>query len=264
MSSNPAAPPSIARTGVKAGAAFMISVIKSVVLALALGGGVFFYYLGKLIGHGMPATGAGVAGVLMAFLTSPPVVVGLLLLAFVPLYVMLGVARARSRAVEQVAIAHGDTLAQRLGGAIAGRIEAMPRTHQTLQKASDWLSAEVLSKQLAPVLGDSKVGRTAIRMVLERLPLPEIFAQWQQMRNEAGLGLGSGMDSATPGLGTNGTASVAPDVAEGAAQDPILRSLLAQRIGETLQDLAASSRTLFYYAFAAHAVVFGIGLWLTR
>jgi hypothetical protein len=261
MSSNPAAPPSIARTGVKAGAAFMISVIKSVVLALALGGGVFFYYLGQLIRHGMPEMRADGVGVLMAFLTSPPVVVGLLLLAFVPLYVVLGVARARSRAVEQVAIAHGDTLAQRLGGAIAGRIEAMPRTHQTLQKASDWLNADVLSKQLAPVLGDSKVGRQAISMVLDRLPLPEIFAQWQQMRTEAGLGLGSGVEPATPRLATDVAAS--PDAAA-AAQDPILRSLLAQRIGEALQDMAASSRTLFYYAFAAHAVVFGIGLWLTR
>lgn len=260
MSSNPAAPPSIARTGLKAGAAFMMSVTKSVLLALVLGGGVFYYYLVQLIRHGMPEMRAEGGGVVMAFLTSPPIVVGLLLLAFIPLYVVLGVARARSRAVEQVAIAHGDALAQRLGGAIAGRIEALPRTHQTLQKASDWLSADVLSKQLAPVLGESKAGRTAIRMVLERLPLPEIFLQWQQMRSEAGLGAVA--DLATPRLATDVAAS--PDVAAGVAQDPILRSLLAQRIGETLQDMAASSRTLFYYAFAAHAVVLGVGLWLIR
>lgn len=257
MSSNSAAPPSIARTGLKAGAAFTMSIIKSVLLALVLGGGVFYYYLVQLIRHGMPEMRDGV-GVLMGFLSSPPIVVALLLLAFIPLYVVLGVARARSRAVEQVAIAHGDTLAQRLGGAIAGRIEAMPRTHRTLQKTSDWLSVDVLSKQLAPVLGESKVGRTAIRMVLERLPLPEIFAQWQQMRTEAGLG--AGVDTAR--LATDVAAS--PDATAGAAQDPILRSLLAQRIGETLQDMAASSRTLFYYAFVAHAVVLGIGLWLTR
>ena len=258
MSSNPAAPPSIARTGLKAGAAFTMSVIKSGLLALVLGGGVFYYYLVQLIRHGMPPMRADGVGVVMAFLTSPPIVVALLLLAFIPLYVVLGVARARSRAVEQVAIAHGDTLALRLGGAIAGRIEAMPRTHQTLQKTSDWLSVDMLSKQLAPVLGESKVGRTAIRMVLERLPLLEIFVQWQQMRNEAGLG--AGVD--TPRLATDVSAS--PDATSGAAQDPILRSLLAQRIGETLQDMAASSRTLFYYAFVAHAVVLGIGLWLTR
>jgi len=256
MSSNPAAS-SIARTGLKAGAAFTMSIIKSGLLALVLGGGVFYYYLVQLIRHGMPPMRAEGVGVVTAFLSSPPIVVGLLLLAFVPLYVLLGLARARSRAVEQVAIAHGDTLAQRLGGAIAGRIEAMPRTHQTLQKASDWLSVDVLSKQLAPVLGESKAGRTAIRMVLERLPLPEIFAQWQQMRSEAGLGVG--VD--TTRLATE--VAAASDAAA-VAQDPILRSLLAQRIGETLQDMAASSRTLFYYAFAAHAVVLGIGLWLTR
>jgi hypothetical protein len=244
----------------KAGAAFLVSVIKSVLLALVLGGGVFFYYLGQLSGPGMPAARAGGAGAFIAILASPPILVAIILFCFIPLYAMLGVARARSRAIEQIAIAHGDTIAQRMSGAIAGRIEAMPRTHQTLQKASDWLTVDALSKQLAPTLGDSKPVRSAIGMVLKRLPLPEIFAQWQQMRSEASLVVAP----AAASLPVCDATPVPAAAVEGAAQDPILRTLLAQRIGETLQDMAASSRTLFYYAFAAHAVVLGIGIWLTR
>lgn len=239
MSSNtPSSSPSLGRTGLRAGTAFAGAVFKSALLAILLGGGVFFFYISQLSGPGMPAARAGGAGAVIALLFSPSVLVALLLLAFIPLYLMVGIAQGRGRALRQVVLAHGDTIAQRLGAAIAGRVEAMPRTHGALQRTSEWLSVDALSRQLAPVLGESRAVRAVIGFVLNRLPLSTLLADWQAQR------------AAQPG----GT--------EAGAEDPALRALLQQRIGETLQEMATPSRTPLYIALAAHALLLGFGLWL--
>jgi hypothetical protein len=243
MSSGPADQPSLVRTGAKAGAAFIGSVVKGGLLSLILGGGAFFYYLSQLQGPGNTAARAGGAGAVLALVTSPPLLVAVLLLLFVAVYMMLGVQQGRAKAMQHLVAARGEAVSERLGGAIAGRIEAMPRTHGTLQRAADWLSVDALSKQLAPVLGEGKAVRAVVGFVLNRLPLSDMLAEWQQGRAEHGL---------------------PPAAEEGAAQDPALRALLTRRINETLQEMSTPSRKPLYIALGAHAVLLGVGLWLVR
>lgn len=240
MSSTSCAAPSMVRTGAKAGAAFAGSVAMGCLLAFLLGGGVFFFYLSRLSGPGMPAAAhAGGAGAILALLFSPPLLVGMLLLAFVPIYLMLGVARGRSRAVQQVVVNHGEAMAQRLTDAMAGRIEAMPRTKGALERVADVLSADAIVQQLAPVLGQGRAVRGMVSFVLNRLPLADLMAQWQQGR-------------------------AAEAAAAAGAPDPALRALLMQRISETLQDAATPSRKPLYIAMAIQAALLAVGLWLTR
>ncbi|QGW84730.1 hypothetical protein [Variovorax paradoxus] len=243
MSSGPAGQPSLVRTGAKAGAAFIGSVVKGGLLSLILGGGAFFYYLSQLQGPGNTAARAGGAGAVLALVTSPPLLVAVLLLLFVAVYVMLGVQQGRAKAMQHLVAARGEAVSERLGGAIAGRIEAMPRTHGTLQRAADWLSVDALSKQLAPVLGEGKAVRAVVGFVLNRLPLGDMLAEWQQGRAAHGEPMAAG---------------------EGAAQDPALRALLTRRINETLQEMAEPSSKPLYIALGAHAVLLGVGLWLVR
>lgn len=230
---------SIARTGFKAGAAFAGSVAIGVALALLLGGGLFFVYVGRLNGPGMAGARAGGAGALLALLTSPAVLVAVLLVAFVPLYVMLGVAQGRRRALRHVVAAHGDSLSERLSAAIAGRIEAMPRAHGALERAGEALSANALADQLAPALGTSRAVRRIIAFVVKRLPLSDLLRQWRAQRETS-----------------------AP--AEAGKEDPALRAMLHQRVGDALRDMAMPSHTLLWIALGAHAMLFGVGLWLTR
>jgi hypothetical protein len=244
MSSDPVGQPSLVRTGAKAGLSFAGSVIKGGLLGVILGGGVFFFYLSQLQGPGNTAARAGGAGAIVALITSPPLLVAVLLLLFVVVYVMLGVQQGRARAMQHLVAARGEAVSQRLGGAIAGRIEAMPRAHGTLQRAADWLSVDALSKQLAPLLGEGKAVRSVVGFVLNRLPLSEMLAEWQQSRAEHG----------EPVAGEG----------EGAAQDPALRALLTRRIHETLQDMATPSRKPLYIALGAHAALLGVGLWLVN
>jgi hypothetical protein len=248
MSSNPAnpsEPPSLIRTGARAGAAFVASVAKGIFFGALLGGGAFFYYLGQLSGPGYPGARAGGVGAALALLTSPPLLVAVLLALFMGVYVILGVSQGRTRAMQQLVAARGEAVAQRLGDAIAGRIESMPRTHGALRRASDWLSVDALSAQLAPVLGDGKALRAVIAFVLDRLPLSEMLAEWQQGRAAQG----------EPQL------PVAPGGAA-PAQDPALRALIARRIHETLQEMSTPSRMPFWIVLALHAALLGTGLWL--
>ncbi|KQU80987.1 MULTISPECIES: hypothetical protein [unclassified Rhizobacter] len=240
MSSTASTASSLVRTGAKAGVAFASSVAMGGLMALLLGGGVFFFYLSRLSGPGMPAGAhAGGAGAILALLFSPSLLVGMLLLAFVPIYLMLGVARGRSRAIQQVVAGHGEALSQRLTDAIAGRIEAMPRTKGALEKVSEAVSADAISQQLAPVLGQGRAVRGMVKFAVNRLPLADLMAQWQQGRaTEAAV--------------------------EPGAPDPALRALLGQRIDQTLKQAATPSRTPLYVAMAAQAALLAVGLWLTR
>ena len=228
---------SIARTGFKAGAAFAGSVAIGVALALLLGGGLFFVYVGRLNGSGM--AGARTGGALLALLTSPALLLAVLLIAFVPLYVMLGVAQGRRRALRHVVAAHGDSLSERLSAAIAGRIEAMPRAHGALERAGEALSANALADQLAPALGTSRAVRRIIAFVVKRLPLSDLLRQWRAQR-----------ETSVP--------------AEAGREDPALRAMLHQQVGDALRDMAMPSHTLLWIALGAHAMLFGVGLWLTR
>ncbi|HEX7864939.1 MAG TPA: hypothetical protein VF555_08305 [Variovorax sp.] len=240
MSSDPVGQQSLVRTGAKAGLSFAGSVIRGGLLGVFLGGGAFFFYLSQLQGPGNTAARAGGAGAIVALITSPPLLVAVLLLLFVVVYVMLGVQQGRARAMQHLVEARGEAVSQRLGGAIAGRIEAMPRTHGALHRVADWLSVDALSKQLAPVLGEGKAVRSVVGFVLDRLPLSEMLAEWQQSRAEHGEAVAG----------------------EGAVQDPALRVLLTRRIHETLQDMATPSRKPLYIALGAHAALLGVGLWL--
>jgi hypothetical protein len=242
MSSGPVDQPSLVRTGAKAGFAFVSSVVKGGLLGLILGGGVFFFYVSQLQGPGSPAARAGGAGAILALITSPPLLVAVLLALFVVVYLMLGVAQGRARAMQHLVAARGEAVSQRLAGAIAGRIEAMPRAPGTLQRAADWLSIDALSKQLAPVLGEGRAVRSVVAFVVNRLPMSEMLAEWQQGRAEHGE----------------------PVAGEGAAQDPALRALLTRRINETLQEMSTPSRKPLYIALGAHAALLGVGLWLVN
>ncbi|WP_341888443.1 hypothetical protein [Variovorax sp. YR752] len=244
MSSQPARPQSLVRTGAKAGFAFAGSAIKGALIGLFLGGGVFFYYLSQLQGPGNPAARAGGVGAIVALITSPPLLVAVLLALFVGVYFLLGVQQGRARAMQHVVVARGEAVSQRLGDAIAGRIEAMPRTHGGLQRVADWLSPDALCQQLAPVLGEGRAVRTVVGFVLARLPLSDMLAEWQQERAAQG--------------------AAAPATGEGATQDPALRALLTRRIHEVLQDMSTPSRKSFFIALAVQAVLLGVGLWLVR
>jgi hypothetical protein len=245
MSSESTGSPSLVRTGARAGAAFVGSVAKGVFFGVVLGGGAFVYYLSRLSGPGIPGARAGGAGAVLALLASPPLLVGLLLGLFIGVYVLLGVSQGRTRAMQHLVAARGEVVSQRLGGAIAGRIESMPRTHGALQRVSDWLSVDALSAQLAPVLGEGKAVRAVIAFVVNRLPLNEMLAEWQQGRAEHG-------ELQLP-VAQGGTAP---------AQDPALRALITRRIHETLQEMSTPSRKPFWIVLALHAALFGTGLWL--
>ncbi len=236
MSSDPVGQQSLVRTGAKAGLSFAGSVIKGGLLGVFLGGGVFFFYLSQLQGPGNVAARAGGVGAVLALITSPPLLVALLLLFFVVVYVMLGVHQGRARAMQHLVEARGEAVSQRLAGAIAGRIEAMPRTQGALHRAADWLSVDALSKQLAPVLGEGRAVRSVVAFVLNRLPMSEMLVEWQASRAEHGAPV--------------------------AGEDPALRALLARRINETLQEMATPSRKALYIALGAHAALLGVGLWL--
>ena len=243
MSSQPVSQPSLVRTGAKAGFSFAGSVIKGALLGLVLGGGVFFFYLSQLSGPGNPAGRAGGAGAIVALITSPPLLVAMLLFLFIAVYAMLGVHQGRAKAMQHLVVARGEAVSQRLAGAVAGRIEAMPRAHGTLQRAADWLSVDALARQLAPVLGEGRAVRSVVAFVLNRLPLSDMLAEWQQTRIAHGEPVVAG---------------------EGASQDPALRALLTRRINETLQEMSTPSRKPLYIALGAHAALLGVGLWLVR
>lgn len=242
MSSNSTTTSSIGRTGLKAGASFAGSVIQGIVLAVVLGGGAFFFYLSRLDGPGMPGARAGGAGAVLALIASPSLLIAVLLLFFIPLYVTIGVAQGRRKALQKVTADHGDAISQRLAIGIASRIEAMPRTHGALQRTADWLSVDQLCSQVAPMLGKGRAIRAVITLVLKRLPLSEMLAEWQQARADT-------PDQPTPPGADKST-------------DPALRELLTRRIAETLNDLGTPSRQLLYLTIAAHAALLGIGLWL--
>ena len=242
MSTGPDGQPSLVRTGVKAGAAFAGSVIKGGLLALILGGGVFFFYLSQLHMPGNTAARAGGFGAVLALVTSPPLLVAVLLFLFGAVYLMLGVHQGRTKAMRHLVAARGEAVSQRLAGAIAGRIEAMPRTHGTMQRAADWLSVDALTQQLAPVLGEGRAVRSVVGFVLARMPMSDMLAEWQQGRS----------------------AQQEPAAGEGAAQDPALRALLTRRIHETLQQMSTPSRKPLCVALGAHAVLLGVGLWLVH
>jgi len=235
---------SLVRTGAKAGLVFAGSALGGVLLGLVLGGGVFFFYLGQLQGAGYAGARAGGVGAALALLSSPPSLVAVLLLLFVVVYAMLGVARGRARAMQQIVAARGEAVSQRLAAAIAGRIEAMPRTHGALQRAADGLTVDALVKPLAPVLGEGRAVRAVVGWLLGRLPLAEVLAEWQQTRTAQGAPAAAG--EAEP------------------AQDPALRALLTRRIHEALQEIAEPSRLPLCIALGAHAVLLGVGLWLVN
>jgi hypothetical protein len=227
------------RTGLKAGAAYASSVVVGGLLAPLFGGGALAWYLSRFNGPGMSAGHAGGVGGVLAMLASPSLLVAMLLMLYVPLYLFIGARQGHAGALQQVVRAHGRTISQRLASAIAGRIEAMPRTHGALRRVPDWLTVETLGRQLEPVFGESKAVRAAIGFVLARLPLSDMVAHWQQTQGEFGA-------------------------AAAGAEDPALRIMLTQRIGAVLEDAATPSHKIWWIAIGAHAALVAAGFYLTR
>ncbi len=232
-------PTSLARSGLKAGGAFALALLKGGALALVLGGGALLYHIVQM----------GRAGGFAGQLGWWPSLVMVLLALCIPAYFFAGMAQGRQRVMRQFVASHGPVLTQRLTTSIAQRIESHPSTPGALQRVPDWLSVDGLSAQVAPWLGQGHAVRSAIGLLLKRLPLLDILTQWQASTQPT-QGAGGAIGSA---LGV--TASAAP------VSSPFLRDLLAQRLEQTLADLAAPSNHLYYLVMASQCVLLGLGWW---
>jgi hypothetical protein len=201
------------------------------VLATVLGGGSVAFYLLRLMGAGLANGG------LIGMLSSPPVLVALVLLLSIPAYAFAGMQLGRARASRKLVQRYGPSLAQHLAELLARRIEALPGAHKALHKTADLLSPDAAMEYLQRWVGNGRAVRLMVRGVLQRLPVPELLEEWKHQRSQW-------------------DAQAQPD-------DPALRAFLGNAIQEKLEDLATPSLHLLGALMAAHAAVLGLGLWLT-
>ena len=230
--------PSALRMGLSAGKSLLGGLMLGIALALVLGCTTAAFYFLRLNGPGMPAAvHAGGAGAIIALLFSPSLVVALLLVFIIPAYVFVGLQIGRARATGKLVARYGQGLSQRLAQMLAERVESMPRTHKALHKTADLLSPQLAVEHLKPWIGDGRVVQWIVRTVFARLPLAELVDEWSQTRTEWGT--------------------------EAAKGDPALRAFFSEKIQGLLQDMAEPSWMMLWLLMAAHAVILGIGIWLT-
>lgn len=235
---SPSDSPSALRTGLSAGKSLLGGLMLGIALALLVGCTTAVMYFLRLKGPGMPAGAhAGGAGALMTLLFSPALVVGLLLVFIIPAYVFVGLQIGRARATGKLVARYGQGLSQRLAQMLAERVESMPGTHKALHKTADLLSPQQAIEHLKPWLGDGRAVQWIVRTVLKRLPLAELAQEWGQTRTEWG--------------------------SEAAKGDPALRVFLGEKIQGLLQDMAEPPWMMLWLLMAAHAVILGLGIWLT-
>lgn len=226
------------RVGLSAGKSLLGGLMLGIALALMLGCTSAAFYFLRLDGPGMPAAAhAGGAGALITLLFSPSLVVALVLVFIIPAYVMVGLQIGRARATGKLVARYGQGLSQRLAEMLAQRIESMPRAHNALHKTADLLNMSTAMEHLKPWIGDGRAVQWVVRTVLNRLPLSEVMDEWGRTRAEWG-------EQASRG-------------------DPALRAFVGEKIQSLLQEMAEPSWALLWIVMAVHAVVLGLGIWLT-
>ena len=230
--------PSALRVGLSAGKSLLGGLLLGLALAFVLGCSTAVFYFLRLNGPGMPASAhAGGAGAIIALLFSPSLVVALLLVFIIPAYVFVGLQIGRARATGKLVARYGQGLSQRLAEMLAQRVESMPRAHKAMHKTADLLTLSAAMEHLKPWLGDGRAVQWVVRTVLNRLPLSDLMNEWGQTRAEWG--------------------------SEASKGDPALRAFLGDKVQGLLQDMAEPPWTLLWILMAAHAVVLGVGIWLT-
>lgn len=214
----------------QAGATLKTSIIQGALLALILGGGALALFLYEIAIY-LFATALNFfapSNSLWLLQIFVPLVV-ILLTLFIPLYFLLGIAHGRVKALHLVLKANIDTLAPKLADTIADCFELRSCTPHMLPCTKGWLSVDTLSVPL----GGGRTARKITGIVLQHVPLMEIFAQWQQEQGQHETAL-SGTD------------------------DQILRTMLKQRIEEALRRVAPPSRKPFWIVIGAHALVLSV------
>ena len=230
--------PSALRVGLSAGKSLLGGLLLGLALALVLGCTTTAFYFTRLNGPGMPAAAhAGGAGAFITLLFSPSLVVALLLVFIIPAYVFVGLQIGRARATGKLVARYGQGLSQRLAEMLAQRVESMPSAHKAMHKTADLLTMSAAMEHLKPWIGDGRAVQWVVRTVLNRLPLSDLMDEWGQTRTEWGT--------------------------EASKGDPALRAFLGDKVHGLLEDMAEPSWTLLWVLMGVHAVVLGVGIWLT-
>lgn len=234
--------PSALRVGLSAGKSVLGGLMLGIFLAIVLGVSTSVFYALRLNGPGMPAAAhAGGAGALIALVFSPQLWPMLVLIFIIPAYVFVGLNIGRAKAMGKLVAHYGAGLSQRLADMLAKRIEAMPKAHKAVHRAADLLTVDAAMESLKPWVGDGRVVRFAVGAVLNRLPLAELLEEWEHTRAEYGVERGT---------------EVQPD-------DAALRAFLAGKIQTLLEDMTEPPWSYLWILMAIHAVVLGLGIWLT-
>ncbi|MDR0440081.1 MAG: hypothetical protein LBI59_03745 [Candidatus Accumulibacter sp.] len=226
MSSPQTSSPSILRSGLKAGVSFLFTLASGSLLGIVLSLGVAWYYGGRV---------GAADGALTASLTRPSFLIGMLLYLFVLAYPVISFFYGWRRALQKIVEAHSLPLAERLSSLAANRLAAVPDSQNKLDSAREWLSEDAVSGKLESVLGASSWGGRAARFAVRRLPWANLLADWETQAK-----------------------------AQGESNVQSLASALSPRIAAALNEIAAPSWAPLIAVAAAHAALFGLGIWLAR
>lgn len=234
--------PSALRLGLSVGKSVLGGLMLGIFLAIVLGIGTTVFYALRLNGPGMPAAAhAGGAGAIIALVFTPQLWPMLALIFMIPAYVFVGLNIGRAKALGKLVKRYGQGLSQRLADMLAKRIESMPKTHKALHKAADLLTVDAAMDHFKPWLGDGRVVRFAVSTVLHRLPLSELLQEWDTSRSQSGVDRGTQVQH----------------------NDAALRAFLGAKIQTLLQDMQEPPWNYLWMLMAVHAVVLGLGIWLT-
>jgi ABC-type multidrug transport system fused ATPase/permease subunit len=169
----------------------------------------------------------------LMFLMSPVLLIALLLWLFVPVYPLVSFFYAWRRAVQRVVEAYTSPLADRLSSLVVERLASLPDAQNRSGQLRKWLAEDSVSGKLESVLGGSFWARRAARFAAKRLPWAELLADWEK---ESAQHAGEDVQSLAPALSSH--------------------------IAKALNAITAPSRLPFIVVVAAHAVLFGLGIWL--
>jgi hypothetical protein len=169
---------SLARTGLKAGAAFLVCVAIGALAALLLGvGGAALYFKLIHLGDG-PAAHTGTVGAIIALLFNPRLLIGVLLSFFFFLYLWLGFFYGPRRALASVVALHGGAVADRLAATLAKRLASAPRSENAAGSVRQWLAEDNVAAKVEAISGDAKWTNRLLRLAVKRLPWNELLTEW--------------------------------------------------------------------------------------
>jgi hypothetical protein len=222
---------SVARTGLKAGGAFLGRLAGGVLLSFLWTLGVCLAYTHLVLaGERSAAAGAGHAGgfgAVIALIANPELLVFLLLAFYFFAYGALSFFYAWRCALQKIMLACSAPLADRLAGKMLERLAAMPRTRETLRGAGNLVSEANLLQALEPDAGRQNVWlRRTARFALRRLPWSDLLADW---------------------------------AAQTEAADE--QKMLAERINDRLRQMTAPPRWPLILALVGQVALFGLGAW---